>query len=50
MKQQSLISFKIKPEFKAHVESEARRRGLPVSAYIKAVLAKFSKYKEKPIV
>lgn len=45
-----VVTFKAKEDFYAHIEAEAKRRGLPVGTYIKAVLARFSKFKEKPVV
>jgi predicted DNA binding CopG/RHH family protein len=45
-----VVTFKAREDFYAHIEAEARRRGLPVGTYIKAVLAKFSKFKQKAVI
>jgi predicted DNA binding CopG/RHH family protein len=50
MKQEEIITFKITGHFKQHIKSQAVKRGLSVSDYLKRVAKKHSKYKEPEIV
>lgn len=47
MKQEVLISFKASKEFAGALKSKSDQKGLSNSAYIKAVLKKYMKFKEK---
>lgn len=37
-------------ELKQHIDSEAVKKGLTLSKYVRAALKKVSKFKEKPLV
>ena len=45
-----VMTFKANPEFRAHLEKQAEKRKLRVGTYIKAVLKKYTSYKEKELV
>lgn len=46
----TLISFKIKPDFKKHVEKAAKTKKLSTGGFIKAVLKKHTEYVEKDLI
>lgn len=44
------ITFKAKEDFKEHLDKQALKKGLPTGTYIKAILKKYTKFKEKELV
>jgi len=44
------ITFKAKEDFKKHIDDQAVKKGLSTSAYIKAILKKYTKFKEKELI
>ena len=44
------ITFKAKDDFKEHIDKQAFKKGLSTGAYIKAILKKYTKFKEKELV
>lgn len=44
--QTKVMTFKATEHFKGFIEKTAKKKGLSTGAYIKAVVAKHSKYKE----
>lgn len=44
------ITFKAKEDFKEHIDKQAVKKGISTSAYIKAILKKYTKFKEKELV
>lgn len=46
MKQTEIITFKASEHFKTHLASQAEKRKMKPGTYIKAVLKKYSGYKE----
>jgi len=44
------ITFKIKPDFKKHIEKQAKGKHLSTGSFIKAVLKKHTKYVEPDLV
>ena len=45
-----ILTFKVDPHLRAHIEKNASEKNLKVGAYIKAVLKKHSKYKSPELV
>jgi antitoxin component of RelBE/YafQ-DinJ toxin-antitoxin module len=48
--QDEIITFKVSEDFKNHIKDVAKKKKLTPSAYIKAVIKKHSKFKDKPLV
>lgn len=46
MKQGKTFSFKVSEDFRQHIVSQAVKRNLSTGAFVKAVLKKYTKYKE----
>lgn len=44
------ITFKASDDLKEHLDKQAVKKGLATGAYIKAILKKFTKFKEKELV
>ncbi len=44
------ITFKVKPDFKEHIDKQAIKKGISTGSYIKAILKKYTKFKEKELV
>jgi hypothetical protein len=45
--QRKIINFRADDDFRKHLEAKARENDMAVGAYIKQLLKKHSKYKEK---
>lgn len=41
-----VVTFKASEHFRAHIEQEAKKKGIKTGTFIKAVLKKYTKYKE----
>lgn len=50
MKRGDVMTFKASEDFRDHLEKEAIKRNLKTGTFIKAVLKKYTKYKEKDLV
>jgi hypothetical protein len=46
----TILTFKVKPDFKQFIEKQAKKKGLKTGAYIKAVLKKHTGFKERELV
>jgi hypothetical protein len=44
---ETVITFRTEEDFRAHLENKARENSVSVAEYIRALLKKGSKYKEK---
>jgi len=44
------ITFKASEDFKQHLDKQAIKKGLATGTYIKAILKKFTKFKERELV
>lgn len=45
-----VINFKAHQHFREHLDNQARKKGMKLGTYIKAVLKKYTKYKEPELV
>ena len=50
MRKSDVMTFKISEDFRAHIESEAKKRNLKPGTFVKAVLKKYTKFKEKELI
>jgi predicted DNA binding CopG/RHH family protein len=47
---QKVFPIKLSDHFRKHIEKQAVRRGLPTGTFIKAVLKKYTRYKEPELL